>query len=199
MSRTALDGFPLQDTEKDFLMATVAKLCKIYFVDLLGFCLMGNHFHLVVRMNPAGDLTDAQIAERYKLLYGKEARIIPARSTSFVRNGDRFLIDIACASVNSSSTSQPPLPRRTKWPASLASPATISRPFTTSCPEPPWTASRSKTPRRELGTVKLLTTSSSSDNHPSHHPQLNLVLHHGGKPWLEHPECSDQTSPPSTM
>jgi hypothetical protein len=39
MSRTALDGFPLQDTEKDHLMAIVAKLCKIYFVDLLGFCL----------------------------------------------------------------------------------------------------------------------------------------------------------------
>jgi hypothetical protein len=39
MFRTALDGFPLQDTEKDHLMTIVAKLCKIYFVDLLGFCL----------------------------------------------------------------------------------------------------------------------------------------------------------------
>ncbi|WP_153306830.1 hypothetical protein [Desulfonatronum thioautotrophicum] len=39
MSRTALDGFPLQDIEKDHLMATVARLCKVYFVDLLGFCL----------------------------------------------------------------------------------------------------------------------------------------------------------------
>jgi putative transposase len=39
MSRTALDGFPLHDTGKDHLMATVARFCKIYFVDLLGFCL----------------------------------------------------------------------------------------------------------------------------------------------------------------
>jgi putative transposase len=83
MSRTALDGFPLQDTEKDHLMATVARLCKVYFVDLLGFCLMGNHFHLVVRMNPADNLTDEDISERYKLLYGKEARIIPCQINEF--------------------------------------------------------------------------------------------------------------------
>jgi putative transposase len=83
MSRTALDGFPLQDTEKDHLMATVARLCKIYFVDLLGFCLMGNHFHLVIRMNPANDLTDEEITKRYKLLYGKEARIIPCQIDEF--------------------------------------------------------------------------------------------------------------------
>ncbi len=39
MSRTALEGFPLQDIEKDHLMAIVARLCKFYFVDLLGSCL----------------------------------------------------------------------------------------------------------------------------------------------------------------
>ncbi|WP_045220273.1 transposase [Desulfonatronum thioautotrophicum] len=83
MSRTALDGFPLQDTEKDYLMATVAKLCKIYFVDLLGFCLMGNHFHLVVRVNPSDRLTNEDIAKRYKLLYGQEARLIPCQIEDF--------------------------------------------------------------------------------------------------------------------
>lgn len=41
MSRTALDGFPLQDIEKDHLMAIVARLSKFYIVDLLGFCLTG--------------------------------------------------------------------------------------------------------------------------------------------------------------
>ena len=83
MSRSALDGFPLQDTEKDHLMATISRLCKVYFVDLLGFCLMGNHFHLVVRMNPADNLTDEDITERYKLLYGQEARIIPCQIDNF--------------------------------------------------------------------------------------------------------------------
>jgi len=69
--------------EKDHLMATVVKLCKIYFVDLLGFCLMGNHFHLAVRMNPSDDLTDENITERYKLLYGQEAKIIPCQIDDF--------------------------------------------------------------------------------------------------------------------
>jgi putative transposase len=97
MSRTALDGFPLQDVEKDHLMATVARLCKVYFVDLLGFCLMGNHFHLVVRMNPADALTNEQITERYKLLYGQEAKIIPCQIEEFrnrLTNLGAFVKDI---------------------------------------------------------------------------------------------------------
>ncbi|WP_031386093.1 transposase [Desulfonatronum thiodismutans] len=97
MSRTALDGFPLQDTEKDHLMAIVAKLCKIYFVDLLGFCLMGNHFHLVVRVNPSDGLTEKEITERYKLLYGQEARIIPCQIEDFsnrLTNLGSFVKDI---------------------------------------------------------------------------------------------------------
>lgn len=77
MSRTALDGFPLQDMEKDHLMTIVARLCKFYFVDLLGFCLMGNHFHLVVRMHTQEAATDAEIAKRYKKQFGDDADIMP--------------------------------------------------------------------------------------------------------------------------
>ena len=44
---------------------------------------MGNHFHLVVRMNPADELTNEEITERYKLLYGKEAKIIPFQIDDF--------------------------------------------------------------------------------------------------------------------
>ena len=44
---------------------------------------MGNHFHLVVRMNPADELTNEDITERYKLLYGQEAKIIPFQIDDF--------------------------------------------------------------------------------------------------------------------
>ncbi len=77
MSRTALEGFPLQDIEKDHLMAIVARLSKFYFVDLLGFCLMGNHFHLVVRMHTEETATDAEIVKRYKKQFGDDADIMP--------------------------------------------------------------------------------------------------------------------------
>ena len=44
MSRTALDGFPLKDVEKDFMLDLIKKLSSLYFTEILGFCLMGNHF-----------------------------------------------------------------------------------------------------------------------------------------------------------
>ncbi len=44
LSRTALDGFPLGDIEKDYLLAIIKKFAGLYFVDMLGFALMGNHF-----------------------------------------------------------------------------------------------------------------------------------------------------------
>ena len=46
MSRTALDGFPLGDIEKDFMLDLIRKYDRLYLVEIFGFCLMGNHFHL---------------------------------------------------------------------------------------------------------------------------------------------------------
>jgi hypothetical protein len=43
MSRTALDGFPLGDIEKDFMLDLIRRYAALYLVDILGFCLMGNH------------------------------------------------------------------------------------------------------------------------------------------------------------
>jgi putative transposase len=58
---------------------------------------MGNHFHLVVRTNPSDTLTDEEITERYKLLYGKEAKIIPCQIGDFrnrLGNLGAFMKDI---------------------------------------------------------------------------------------------------------
>jgi REP element-mobilizing transposase RayT len=70
MSRTALDGFPLGKVEKDFMLDLIRRYSKLYFVEILGFCLMGNHFHLLVRMFPEYEFTDEDIKERYKAFYG---------------------------------------------------------------------------------------------------------------------------------
>jgi REP element-mobilizing transposase RayT len=64
ISRTALPGFPLEAVEKDYLLDSVRKLSRFYFLDVLGFCVMSNHFHLVVRMYPSGHFSDDEIQER---------------------------------------------------------------------------------------------------------------------------------------
>ena len=70
MSRTALDGFPLGDIEKDFMLDLIRRYAALYMVEILGFCLMGNHFHILVRMFPEYKFTDEEIMKRYVAFYG---------------------------------------------------------------------------------------------------------------------------------
>jgi putative transposase len=72
ISRTALDGFVLEDIEKDFLLKLIKRLSSVYFSEVLGFCVMGNHFHLLVRMHPGEDYSKEDIKKRFILYYGKD-------------------------------------------------------------------------------------------------------------------------------
>jgi REP element-mobilizing transposase RayT len=72
MSRTALDGFPLGDIEKDFMIDLIRRYAALYLVEILGFCLMGNHFHILVRVIPEYKFSDQDILKRYVDFYGDE-------------------------------------------------------------------------------------------------------------------------------
>ena len=72
MSRTALDGLPLKDVEKDFMLALIKRFSALYFTEILGFCLMGNHFHLLVKMIPENRFTDEEIQKRFVAFYGDD-------------------------------------------------------------------------------------------------------------------------------
>ena len=72
MSRTALGGFPLGDIEKDFMIDLIRRYSVLYFVEILGFCLMGNHFHILVRMFPEYKFTDDDIKKRFVGFYGDD-------------------------------------------------------------------------------------------------------------------------------
>ncbi len=74
MSRTALDGFVLGDAEKDYLLHLIKHFSSIYFCDILGFCLMGNHFHIVIRMHPGTDYSDNDVCGRYALYYQRNKK-----------------------------------------------------------------------------------------------------------------------------
>lgn len=75
MSRTALDGFVIGDVEKEFLLDLIKKLSRVYFAEVLGFCIMGNHFHLLVRMNTGSNYSDEDIKVRFNRYSGKERKI----------------------------------------------------------------------------------------------------------------------------
>ncbi len=73
MSRTALDGFVITDVEKEYLLNLIIRFSSIFFTEILGFCIMGNHFHLVVRMIPGDYFSDEDIVQRYQRCYGKDS------------------------------------------------------------------------------------------------------------------------------
>ncbi len=72
MSRTALEGYPMDDVAKDFFVEQVVKLSRLFFVEVLGFCCMGNHFHLLVRMRPDKACSNEALKKRLAVFYEKE-------------------------------------------------------------------------------------------------------------------------------
>ena len=72
ISRTALDGLALGDVEKDYLLELIRHLSSIYFAEVLGFCIMGNHFHLLVRMHLEDEFSDEEIKRRLYAYYGED-------------------------------------------------------------------------------------------------------------------------------
>jgi putative transposase len=72
ISRTTLHGFVLGDVEKDHLLALMKRLSDFYFAEVLGFSILGNHFHLLVRMHPESRHSEEDVRERYDRRYGQE-------------------------------------------------------------------------------------------------------------------------------
>ncbi len=75
ISRTALDGFVLGPEEKDHLLSLIRWLSSIFFVEVFGFCIMGNHFHLVCRMLSLESFSDEEVIHRVKCYYGDRHEI----------------------------------------------------------------------------------------------------------------------------
>jgi len=72
ISRTALDGLPFDDVDKDKFVKILKRFSLVYFADILGFCMMSNHFHLLVRMYPGEGFSDDDIKLRYKAFHGDD-------------------------------------------------------------------------------------------------------------------------------
>lgn len=74
ISRTALNGFVMGDMEKDFLLQHIKRLSAVYFVEILGFCCMNTHFHLLCRMMPEEEFCDDEVRKRFQFYYGNDPK-----------------------------------------------------------------------------------------------------------------------------
>ena len=83
MSRTALDGFPFGDAEKDELVKIIKRFSKLFFVEVFGFCIMGNHFHLLIQMFPEHYYKDEEIRKRCRAHYGEDFEIADQQISAY--------------------------------------------------------------------------------------------------------------------
>ena len=74
ISRVALDGFPLGEIEKDELLKIIKQLNSVYFSDIFGFCILGDHFHLLIKIHPGYRFADKEIRKRFASFYGDKSK-----------------------------------------------------------------------------------------------------------------------------
>ncbi len=67
VSRSVLDGFVMGNREKDYLLSLTKWVSSVFLVEVLGFCIMDNHFHLLVRTKNIQNYTVTDIKERIRL------------------------------------------------------------------------------------------------------------------------------------
>jgi len=72
ISRTVGQDFLLHDREKQKLFDIIKRYSALFFVQVIGYALMSNHFHLLVRMETGEDFTDDEIHQRLKAFYGHD-------------------------------------------------------------------------------------------------------------------------------
>ena len=71
MSRTAFQAFVFSDIEKEAFRKALRKQAAFAGIEILTYCVMSNHFHLLVRVSPVDSLPDTELLARYAAYYGQ--------------------------------------------------------------------------------------------------------------------------------
>ena len=69
MSRTVQPGLPITDEDKEFFLNQLQFLTSVYFIDVISFCIMDNHFHLLVQTTPVNEISDTEVEKRFGIYY----------------------------------------------------------------------------------------------------------------------------------
>ena len=72
MSRTAYQSLIFGDQEKEIFTRLLFQQALFAGVEVLGYCIMGNHIHLLLRVSPIDSLPDGVLLERYRSYYGSQ-------------------------------------------------------------------------------------------------------------------------------
>lgn len=76
ISRTVGGEFYLGDVEKEKLQSIIMSFSKLYFVQVLGFCIMDNHFHLLIKSETEDKYSDEEVLSRLESFYPDKKEVL---------------------------------------------------------------------------------------------------------------------------
>ena len=81
MTRTVNGELLFKDREKEILRKMIRQVASFCGVEVLTYCIMSNHFHVLLRVPDAPSVSDAELMRRYKVLYPKPTKYQEASAT----------------------------------------------------------------------------------------------------------------------
>lgn len=88
-SRCALQEYLMNSEAKDMFVKMMRRAEKFSGVHIITYCIMDNHFHILVKVPTRRDISEATLKERITILYGVEkADRIFSRWKAFANAGD---------------------------------------------------------------------------------------------------------------
>lgn len=69
ISRTVNGEIYFSDEEKEVIRTMVDRVAQFSGVEVLTYCLMSNHFHILVRIPEAPEVSDQELVRRYRILH----------------------------------------------------------------------------------------------------------------------------------
>jgi REP element-mobilizing transposase RayT len=74
MTRTVNGELLFKDREKEMLRKMLWQVAEFCGAEILTYCVLSNHFHVLLRIPEQGVLSDAELMRRYKVLYPKPTK-----------------------------------------------------------------------------------------------------------------------------
>ncbi len=81
VSRVVDRAMKFTNQEKDVFTGMMRRAERFSGIEILAYCIMSNHFHILVRVPPVDtQISEAELLDRYAALYGEEKRLRLERS-----------------------------------------------------------------------------------------------------------------------
>lgn len=74
MTRTVNGEMLFEDREKEVLRKMIWQVADFCGVEVLTYCILSNHFHVLIRVPDACSVTDGELMRRYRVLYPKPTK-----------------------------------------------------------------------------------------------------------------------------